>query len=139
MPEPIKVVEPVAEITIEPVATMVENAKVVAEFKPEPQVEAVKPEPVAKVVTPTVSDTVSNVISANEEHNNEIATDEAVVESDDSEGVFKHSTAKFESNIKVVDKIDLSLINDRTRPKKKSKEEKRREREDRDRVSYNFV
>ncbi len=36
---------------------------------------------------------------------------------------------------KIIDKIDLSAINDKTRPDKKSKEEKRKERETRERVS----
>ena len=44
--------------------------------------------------------------------------------------LFRLSTPKFESNIKVTGKIDLEAINQSTRPKKKSKEEKRKERDE---------
>ena len=47
----------------------------------------------------------------------------------DSE-LFRLSTPKFESNIKVTGKIDLEALNQSTRPKKKSKEEKRKERDE---------
>ncbi|MCD8175915.1 MAG: translation initiation factor IF-2 [Tannerellaceae bacterium] len=43
---------------------------------------------------------------------------------------FRLNTPKLESSIKVTGKIDLSAINQSTRPKKKSKEERRKERED---------
>ena len=42
--------------------------------------------------------------------------------------LFRLSTAKFESKIKVTGKIDLNALNQSTRPKKKSKEEKKKER-----------
>ena len=44
--------------------------------------------------------------------------------------LFRLSTPKFESNIKVTGKIDLEALNQSTRPKKKSKEEKRKERDE---------
>lgn len=44
--------------------------------------------------------------------------------------LFRLTTPKFESNIKVTGKIDLEAINQSTRPKKKSKDEKRKERDD---------
>lgn len=47
-----------------------------------------------------------------------------------SSGVFRLSKPVIESAIKVTGKIDLSAINQSTRPKKKTKEEKRKERED---------
>ena len=47
-------------------------------------------------------------------------------ESDDD--VFRLNKPKFESHIKVTGMIDLSTINQSTRPKKKTKEEKRKER-----------
>lgn len=50
-------------------------------------------------------------------------------EKNDSE-LFRLSTPKFESNIKVTGKIDLEALNQSTRPKKKSKEEKRKERDE---------
>jgi len=47
---------------------------------------------------------------------------EAETESKESEesGVFRLNPTKFESNIKVTGKIDLSAINQSTRPKKKT-------------------
>ncbi len=45
---------------------------------------------------------------------------------------FIPTKAKLEGEIKVVDKIDLSQLNQRTRPPKKSKEERKKEREARD-------
>lgn len=58
---------------------------------------------------------------------------EVIAEATESEGkkeddVFVYRKLELESNIKVVDKIDLSAINNATRPVKKSKEEKRKER-----------
>ena len=48
-----------------------------------------------------------------------------------SEEVFRlYTSAAPTSGLKVVDKIDLSSINQTTRPKKKSKEERKKERED---------
>ena len=40
------------------------------------------------------------------------------------------NTPKFESKIKVTGKIDLTALNQSTRPKKKTKEERKKERED---------
>ncbi|MDR1644635.1 MAG: translation initiation factor IF-2 [Tannerellaceae bacterium] len=47
----------------------------------------------------------------------------------DSKTPFRFNTPKLESNIKVTGKIDLSSINQSTRPKKKTKEDRRKERE----------
>ncbi|MDO4755289.1 MAG: translation initiation factor IF-2 [Parabacteroides sp.] len=44
--------------------------------------------------------------------------------------LFRLSTPKFESKIKVTGKIDLTALNQSTRPKKKTKEERKKERED---------
>ncbi|MDD4609944.1 MAG: translation initiation factor IF-2, partial [Bacteroidaceae bacterium] len=48
--------------------------------------------------------------------------------------VFKLHSDEPQSQIKVLGKIDLSSINQSTRPKKKTKEEKRKEREDKNKV-----
>ncbi|MCL1942427.1 MAG: translation initiation factor IF-2 [Candidatus Azobacteroides sp.] len=52
----------------------------------------------------------------------------------DKEEIFTLQRRELQSNIKVVDTIDLSALNQRTRPKKKTKEEKRKEREDKDKL-----
>ena len=44
--------------------------------------------------------------------------------------LFRLNTPKFESKIKVTGKIDLTALNQSTRPKKKTKEERKKERED---------
>ena len=56
------------------------------------------------------------------------ATD--IVKDSESHSVFRLNQPTFESNIKVTGKIDLSSINQSTRPKKKTKEEKKKEREE---------
>ena len=48
------------------------------------------------------------------------------------DGVFRLKTEGLASRINVVGQIDLSTLNQSTRPKKKSKEEKRKEREDKE-------
>ncbi|MCD7971292.1 MAG: translation initiation factor IF-2 [Candidatus Azobacteroides sp.] len=56
-------------------------------------------------------------------------------EKKDSENeIFSLQRTEIQSNIRVVDTIDLSALNQRTRPKKKTKEEKRKEREEKDKV-----
>ena len=79
-------------------------------------------------------------ITVNTEEN-AIAEDKPVVSEDsvnteNAENLlFRLNTQKIESNIKVTGKIDLSTLNQSTRPKKKTKEERRKEREDKRVVS----
>lgn len=54
----------------------------------------------------------------------------AVEEDKDSNAVFRLNTGKLESSVKVMGKIDLTALNQSTRPKKKTKEEKKKERDD---------
>lgn len=49
---------------------------------------------------------------------------------DNVDGIFRLHSNKIESKVKVMGKIDLSTINQATRPKKKTKEERRKERND---------
>ena len=110
-------VEPVVEEAPAPVAeapVAVEETKVeVVEEKPvEPVVEEV---PAAVVEEPQV------VIPVTEEP---VATQQAEPE------VFAVKRPEFVSKINVIGKVDLSAINQSTRPKKKSKEEKKKEREE---------
>jgi translation initiation factor IF-2 len=104
-PEPVKAEKPVV---VEP-APVVEKKEV---EKPAPEVKKTEPvhsqpEVAAEVKTPEPE--VENTV---------VPTDE----------VFQLRPTVIEQNIKVVDKIDLSALNQQTRPKKKSKEEKRKER-----------
>ncbi|MCI6522876.1 MAG: translation initiation factor IF-2 [Parabacteroides sp.] len=53
------------------------------------------------------------------------------------ETLFRLSTTRLESKIKVTGKIDLDALNQSTRPKKKTKEEKRKERDEKQRFGGN--
>ncbi|WP_290082784.1 translation initiation factor IF-2 [Paramuribaculum intestinale] len=126
------VAEPAAENkSAEPVASMTEKkpeaepAKVEPETKPE---EPAKPEPVAtaKVAAEEVDKTEAKpeakapAAAPAEESGKEAAASE-------TDGVFSPN-ARPTLNINVVGKIDLSAINQSTRPRRKSKEEKRNDR-----------
>lgn len=126
------VAEPVAEKkAVEPVAPVVEKqpeaepAKVEPETKPE---EPAKPEPVAtaEVAAEEVDKTEAKpeakaeAAAPAEESGKEAAASE-------TDGVFSPN-ARPTLNINVVGKIDLSAINQSTRPRRKSKEEKRNDR-----------
>ncbi|MDO4707481.1 MAG: translation initiation factor IF-2 [Porphyromonadaceae bacterium] len=55
------------------------------------------------------------------------------------DGIFRPSTASVNIQFKVVDKIDLSTINDSMRPAKKSRSELKEERKKRQRINKNAV
>ncbi len=93
-----------------------------------PVTETVAAEPVAKEEA-VVEVEESSVNEENTVAENESATS-AEVEKDDESGVFAVKRPEFVSKINVIGKVDLSAINQSTRPKKKTKEEKRKEREE---------
>lgn len=69
--------------------------------------------------------------SQQESENLEMTTNELVKEEKEEE-VFTLNRPKLTNTINVVGKIDLTALNQQTRPKKKSKEERRKEREAKD-------
>ena len=91
----------------------------VVEQKPEPKVE-VKPEPVVEEQEPEVEEPVVD----NEEPEEEEETLELAKTPGDAK------VAQNAPQLNVLGKIDLSTLNQSTRPKKKSKEERRKEREE---------
>ena len=91
----------------------------VVEQKPEPKVE-VKPEPVVEEQEPEVVEPVVD----NEEPEEEEETLELAKTPGDAK------VAQNAPQLNVLGKIDLSTLNQSTRPKKKSKEERRKEREE---------
>ncbi len=107
-----------------------------------PKVEKTVPEQVEKVKVvekviaedkrPMVSETPKENRSEKiEDKSVEVVSVDAETETDEGKDeLFRISTTKFESNIKVTGKIDLNALNQSTRPKKKTKEEKRKERDD---------
>ncbi len=94
----------------------------VVEQKPEPKVE-VKPEPVEEKKPEMVAESVVEIENPLEEEEDDEAIELAKTPGD----------AKIAQNapqLNVLGKIDLSTLNQSTRPKKKSKEERRKEREE---------
>ncbi len=87
--------------------------------------EEVKQEPAKEVKTAPVAEKKTEAPVVND-------TPEEVTKEAPKKDDFIPTKAKLEGEIKVVDKIDLSQLNQRTRPPKKSKEERKKEREARD-------
>ncbi|WP_455639951.1 translation initiation factor IF-2 [Parabacteroides sp.] len=79
--------------------------------------------------TPEVTAVKPETTSSSEEVVNTTAEVQTSAETED-DNLFRLNTPKFESNIKVTGKIDLTALNQSTRPKKKTKEERRKERDD---------
>ena len=116
------------------------NKKKAAEVVAEPEVEEVEePQQEVEVVAEVVEEPV--VESQAEEAHEEAVQPEAepkqeTVEAETStnqkptEQIFTYGNKNIQSTINVVGKIDLSALNQQTRPKKKTKEEKRKEREE---------
>ena len=103
----------------------------------EPKPEAPKKEEPVKVVEevkaaePVVEEPAQKEeVVAEAKAEEEEDKDEETAETKDE--VFAVKRPEFVSKINVIGKVDLSAINQSTRPKKKSKEEKRKEREEKD-------
>ncbi|MFZ4454707.1 MAG: translation initiation factor IF-2 [Bacteroidales bacterium] len=124
------VVEPRKEVVATPkVETAAPKAAPVAEKVVSAVKEEVKSTPAAPAAIeekPKVKEPVAPKVVAVETPSVETESDESV------ESPFRLNKPQFESNIKVINKIDLTSLNQTTRPKKKSKEEKRKERESKD-------
>ena len=122
-----------------------EPAKPVVEEKPEPKKEAEKPakpaEPKVKAVKvepkpepepakPAVKEVAPEPEAPKAEEAKPVEEEPQAQDNAAAEEVFKLSSPQNGGlNIKTVGKIDLTAINQSTRPKKKSKEEKKKERE----------
>ena len=131
-----KKVETVAAKPVEPVREKQEKEKVAA---PEPKAE-VKTEPV-KEEPKKVEDKVKpeKAEPKQEPRQEQPAATEAVADEQPKEEIAQQagpeiytlkSEAKLAPKVNVLGKIDLSALNQSTRPKKKSKEEKRKQREE---------
>ena len=117
------------------------NKKKAAETpaEPEPQEEPVvqqeqpaislqQEETQPEVTETETSDTPS--VPQQEEQKQTVALSETPTTEQKSDEVFTYGNKNIQSSINVVGKIDLSALNQQTRPKKKTKEEKRKEREE---------
>ena len=81
-----------------------------------------------EVTETETSDTPS--VPQQEEQEQTVALSETPTTEQKSDEVFTYGNKNIQSSINVVGKIDLSALNQQTRPKKKTKEEKRKEREE---------
>ena len=131
-PEPAPKKEPV-----KPAAEPAQPKKEAAKAEPVKKVEPVKQEPKAEPKKPVVA-SKAEPVKAEPEPEVEKEPEEVgepAIEFDTDEEVSKEELFKISApqngglNIKTVGKIDLTAINQSTRPKKKSKEEKKKERE----------
>jgi translation initiation factor IF-2 len=136
------------ESVVEPAPASEPESKPVVEQKPEkieesspepvvvPEPESPKAEPVVvekkievEAVKEVAKEPVAEVVKVVEKTSEDNSSKETAEPEVQNEGeVFQLRPTVIEQNIKVVDKIDLSALNQQTRPKKKSKEEKRKER-----------
>ena len=125
--EPKKVEEPKKMVAPAPVEPKKEEKKV----EPKPQKVEVKkdPEPIKKENLAKENNTEKPAVKADVEPKK---VEEPIEEKKEDE-IFTFRKVEFKSDIKVLDKIDLSAINNSTRPAKKSKEELRKERIAKDR------
>ena len=125
--EPKKVEELKKVVALAPVEPKKEEKKV----EPKPQKVEVKkdPEPIKKENLAKENNTEKPAVKADVEPKK---VEEPIVEKKEDE-IFTFRKVEFKSDIKVLDKIDLSAINNSTRPAKKSKEELRKERIAKDR------
>jgi len=109
-------------------AVVIEEKPVVAPIQQEEKIEVVETKKTEEELPKTEAPIAPVVETPKEEESSDS-------NNEDKGSLFRLSTTKFESSIKVTGKIDLSSLNQSTRPKKKTKEEKKREREDkRDKV-----
>ena len=124
--EGVKVEAKKAEIVVEmPAAVATQEVK-----EGSPKVEPTIKAPEAVSAPKTAESTPSQPKSENETKVEEVVKTEEAPKSDGRADIRVEVTV--ENKIKVLDKIDLSTINQRTRPNKKSKEELKKEREKRE-------
>ena len=103
-------------------AVVIEEKPVVAPIQQEEKIEVVETKKTEEEL-PKTEVPIAPVAETSKEESSDS-------NNEDKSSLFRLSTTKFESSIKVTGKIDLSSLNQSTRPKKKTKEEKKRERED---------
>ncbi len=140
-------VEKKEEVKKEEIIEEPKEKEVVKEEVPAPQPPVVEKEEIEPIVEKEVIEELPLIENDLEEEDydddseDEIEDDDDVEEeeesdevednensSDEDNGVFRLNRPVIESSIKVTGKIDLSTINQSTRPKKKSKEERKKER-----------
>lgn len=120
---------PVIEKIEEPVQKIEPEKEILPEKKEEPAFEIIEPViEVAEVVVEAPAQPEKTIELPKEEAPQQPEETESTPEPKDGEEVFRLSKPSSELNINVLGKIDLSSINQNTRPKKKTKKEKEEER-----------
>jgi translation initiation factor IF-2 len=137
VPEPIVVEEDIKPVQPEPepvVQQVLQEEVIEAPAKPEPKPEPEpEPEPIPEKRTIAIEKVVEQpkeIVEINQPEMAEEITGQATVE----EKIFRPNTTTLKTNIVVKGTIDLSSINDKTRPAKKTKAEKKKERMERTHV-----
>ncbi len=131
--------EEVNHVTVEePVIVQEVEKPQIEEVKEEPQIVVEHIEEEKQEILEPAREKEKTVIEENvvqEEIPGEISVETTDQPQDaESDEVFKIRSTEFVSKINVIGQIDLSALNQSTRPKKKSKEEKRKEREEKDKL-----
>ncbi len=128
----------------QPEAQPVEEPATISQPQPAAQVQEVQeepePQPVAETAEPETGNAAPEPISEDGQNNGQkkakqkLSVEErAKAIGEESNGIFKLHTQTEITAPKVLGTIDLSSLNQTTRPKKKTKEERRKEREEKNR------
>lgn len=116
-------------VTEEPVQ---DHNEIEKEIQEEEQISIKEPEITEEPQTANIEEEEENLTSENDidENSEEEEDDEPIHMNEETkeDEIFTLNRPKLTTNINVVGKIDLSALNQQTRPKKKTKEEKRKER-----------
>ena len=119
--------EPAAEKAV--VAEKPKEVQKEEQQKPAEKLNEVKKKTVkAEIVKEANPESTSSPVVAEDKSENAVVEETTASGGEDS--LFRLNTPKLEPNIKVRGKIDLTALNQSTRPKKKTKEERKKERED---------
>ncbi|MCR5270369.1 MAG: translation initiation factor IF-2 [Prevotella sp.] len=130
-PKPAPAAKPVSEPEPKAAAESLVEEKPVKEETPAPVKEEVKPEPVVeKKPEPVKVEEKTVEVKPAEEKTVEVKAEKEPETTKDSSIFTLKSEAKLAPKVNVLGKIDLSTLNQSTRPKKKTKEEKRKQREE---------
>jgi translation initiation factor IF-2 len=137
-PEPKVAVESPVKETPQPVADVEKKVEPKVETEPEPKVEVEEPKPMPVPEQPVVADEPEDEPETKEEPEEPQPVADTEPEEEEAEQPTQQgpeiytlkSEAKLAPKVNVLGKIDLSSLNQSTRPKKKTKEEKRKQREE---------
>ena len=142
--EPVEIKEAITPVVVEEIIEEPAVEKEIEQMLPQPEIEEIQPidfkpeeetdseenPEIPKIEILEEKNETEEIESEEIEADAETETEEVELEDAEKENgeIFRLTKPVIEPTIKVTGKIDLSTINQSTRPKKKSKEEKRKER-----------